>query len=77
VLGSAVIGQGIIDLALVDEEGVFFVAASFGNGRRLATVEKDAAAEAFGRSSTVRKIECLSLNDLRKDKRALALHFVA
>ena len=30
-----------------------------------------------GRSSTVRKIECLSLNDLRKDKRALALHFVA
>jgi len=26
-------------------------------------------------SSTVRKIELLSLNDLRKDERALALHF--
>jgi hypothetical protein len=31
----------------------------------------------LGPSSTVRKIEWLSLNDLRKDKRALALHFVA
>ena len=31
----------------------------------------------FDPSSTVRKIEWLSLNDLRKDKRALALHFVA
>jgi hypothetical protein len=29
----------------------------------------------FGPSSTVRKIELLSLNDLRKDERALALHF--
>src|SRR6516225_6436221 len=33
------------------------------------------AQRALDPSSTVRKIEWLSLNDLRKDKRALALHF--
>jgi len=48
VLGSAVIGQRVIDLALVNEEGILRFAAGFGDGWGFAAVEEDTAAEAFG-----------------------------
>jgi len=51
MLGGAVIGECIIDLALVDEEGVFAFTVGFGDCRGFAAVEEDAAAEAFGRAA--------------------------
>src|SRR5262249_7989848 len=48
VLGGAVIGECIIDLALVNEEGVFVFTVGLGDGRRLAGGEKAAVAGGFG-----------------------------
>src|SRR6516162_9055440 len=46
MFGGTVIGECIIDLALVDEERILFVATGLGDGRGFSTVKEDAAAEA-------------------------------
>src|SRR5262245_51873373 len=42
MIGTAVIGQGVVDLALVDQEGIFLFAAGFGDRGTLASVEEHA-----------------------------------
>ena len=46
MLASAVIGQRVVDLALVDQERILFVATGLGDGWTLSAVEKHAAAQA-------------------------------